>query len=86
MDDDRQRSQRGKRRRYFLAAVLRRERDGRLRRWRIDHLRLPESAATHSRFGQLSRIPLDVASEHFTGETPWYITAICCTLPASKLT
>lgn len=58
---------RGKRRRYFLAAVLQRERDGRLKRWRIHHLRLPESAATRSRFGQLSRIPLNVASEHSTG-------------------
>lgn len=35
MDDERQRSLRGKRRRYFLAAALRREHDGRIKRWRL---------------------------------------------------
>ncbi len=39
MDDERQRTLKGKRRRYFLATALRREHDGRIRRWRLARLR-----------------------------------------------
>ena len=45
VDDSSQRGVRGGRRRYFLAAVLRRERDARARRLRICHAQQPGDAA-----------------------------------------
>ena len=44
VDDERQRGAKGKRRRYFLSAVVRREQDSALRRLHVHSLRQPEAA------------------------------------------
>ena len=56
VDDERQRGAKGKRRRYFLAAVVRREQDSALRRLHVHSLRQPETARRPSN----SRLSLPV--------------------------
>ena len=56
VDDELQRGSRGKRRRYFLAAVLRREQNAHLKRLHVHSLRPPD--APHGRQPSGSRLSL----------------------------
>lgn len=58
VDDELQRGSRGRRRRYFLAAVMRREQDGRLKRLHVNSMR--QADASHSWQPSKSRLSLPV--------------------------
>ena len=68
VDDERQRGSRGKRRRYFLAAVLRREQDARLKRLHVHSLRPPDAARGRQPSGSRLALPMPtfmpLAGEH----------------------
>ena len=75
MDDQLQRGGKGKRRRYFLAAALRREQDASLRRLHAHALRPPEAAqrgpASKSRLSLPVPIYIPLAEVH---ERPGTVT------------
>ena len=68
VDDERQRGSRGKRRRYFLAAVLRREQDAHLKRLHVHSLRPLDAAHGRQPSGSRLSLPMPtfmpLAGEH----------------------
>ena len=58
VDDELQRGSRGKRRRYFLAAVVRREQDAQLKRLHVHSLRPPDAVRSRQPPGTRLALPM----------------------------